>query len=102
MAPSSSTSQMRSPHSPGLNALSPAWRHRTSLGWPEGLLTRFSERMALHGLTVQQDDMQTDPRYALAQLLSARELGDPALAVMSEALFRCFEERQSGLAHSAH
>ena len=102
MASYFSTSPWLSPHSQGRNELSPARRHRTSLGWPESLLTRFSQRMAYHGLTVHRDDMQTDPRYALTQLLSARELGDPALAVMSEALFRCFEERQSGLAHSAH
>jgi hypothetical protein len=58
--------------------------------------------MERHGRTVDLEDMQSDARYALAQLLAARQLGDPALAVMSEALFRCFEELQSGLSHSAH
>jgi hypothetical protein len=72
------------------------------LPWPNDLLTLFSLRMAGHGMSISRIDMQCDPRYALKQLLDAREMGDATLALIAEQLFRCFEVHQSGLSAQTH
>jgi hypothetical protein len=75
---------------------------RPALPWPEDLLTKFSLRMSSHGMSISRIDMQCDSRYALQQLYHARDMGDPSLAQMAEALFRCFEAHQSGVPGQKH
>ncbi len=64
--------------------------------WPEGLLEAFSLRMAAHGFCVSSSMMMGDKRYALEQLDTAHCLADDGLRDLAMALFRHFEQLQSG------
>lgn len=65
--------------------------------WPRSALQAFTLRMASHGLCVSSSMMLGDRRYALEQLSHAHALADEDLRGLAMALFRRFEQRQSGV-----
>ena len=68
--------------------------------WPPDALQTFSLRMAGHGLSVSSSMMRHDRRYALEQLRLAHTLADDGLRELAMALFRAFEQHQSGVAQA--
>ena len=65
--------------------------------WPRGELQAFTLRMAAHGLCVSASMMLGDRRYALEQLRYAHALAEDDLRGLAMALFRHFEQCQSGI-----
>ncbi|MEZ5700901.1 MAG: hypothetical protein R3E42_01360 [Burkholderiaceae bacterium] len=94
--PPSRTALPEAPEAPALRRAHPV------LPWPEELLIRFSLCMSSHGMSISRIDMLHDPQYAFQQLQDAQAMGDPTLALIADALFRCFEAHQSGLPSRRH
>lgn len=66
--------------------------------WPDDLLRAFTLSMAAHGLSVSASMMLGDRRYALETLAFAHTMADAPLRELAMALFRHFEQVQSGIA----